>query len=166
MAEILRPLVTSLKYMGGELISSEFFFWVYKFYFRLHYDVLWMLFPFLRVMLLFLVSGISLKTQELYVIVFLTRYLDLFTTYRSFYNSVMKLFFIGTSIGIVWYMRYHKVVKQTYDKGEDTFKHYVLILLCFVLALLIHRTFDLDEVCNILFFFLCFTLYVLFEKCR
>ncbi|KAE8077305.1 hypothetical protein FH972_015877 [Carpinus fangiana] len=91
-------------------------------------------------------AGISLKTQELYVIVFLTRYLDLFTKYYSVYNTAMKLVFLGTSIGIVWYMRYHKVVKQTYSKDEDTFKHYFLILLSIILALLIHRAFDVIEV--------------------
>ncbi|KAK6289364.1 hypothetical protein POUND7_000905 [Theobroma cacao] len=93
-----------------------------------------------------LCSGISLKTQELYVIVFLTRYLDLFTRYISFYNTVMKLVFIGTSICIVWYMRYHKVVKQTYSKDQDTFRHYFLIPPCFLLALLIHRDFNVMEV--------------------
>ncbi|KAK6232515.1 hypothetical protein SCA6_002588 [Theobroma cacao] len=91
-------------------------------------------------------AGISLKTQELYVIVFLTRYLDLFTRYISFYNTVMKLVFIGTSICIVWYMRYHKVVKQTYSKDQDTFRHYFLIPPCFLLALLIHRDFNVMEV--------------------
>ncbi|XP_022718570.1 ER lumen protein-retaining receptor-like [Durio zibethinus] len=91
-------------------------------------------------------AGISLKTQELYVIVFLTRYLDLFTRYVSFYNTVMKLVFIGTSICIVWYMRYHKVVKQTYSKDQDTFRHYFLIPPCFLLALLIHPAFNVMEV--------------------
>ncbi|KAM7274243.1 hypothetical protein ACFE04_028907 [Oxalis oulophora] len=91
-------------------------------------------------------AGISLKTQELYVIIFLTRYLHLFVKYISVYNTVMKLIFIGTSLGIVWYMRYHKVVKQTYDKDQDTFKHYFLIPPCFILALLIHRSFNVTEV--------------------
>ncbi|RVX01671.1 ER lumen protein-retaining receptor B [Vitis vinifera] len=96
-----------------------------------------------------LAPGISLKTQELYVIVFVTRYLDLFTRYISLYNSVMKLVFLGTSIAIVWYMRYHKVVKQTYSKQEDTFRHYFLVLPCFVLALLIHRSSSVTEVWSI-----------------
>lgn len=91
-------------------------------------------------------SGISLKTQELYVMVFLTRYLDIFTRYVSLYNTIMKLVFVGTSIGIVWYMKYHKVVKQTYNKNEDTFRHYILVLPCFVLALLFHRDFSIMEV--------------------
>lgn len=91
-------------------------------------------------------SGISLKTQELYVIVFLTRYLDLFTRYVSLYNTVMKLVFIGTSFTIVWYMRYHKVVKQTYSKNEDTFRHYFLLLPCFALAVLFHNEFTMIDV--------------------
>ncbi|RVW41723.1 ER lumen protein-retaining receptor B [Vitis vinifera] len=57
----------------------------------------------------------------------------------------MKLVFLGTSIAIVWYMRYHKVVKQTYSKQEDTFRHYFLVLPCFVLALLIHRSSSVTE---------------------
>ncbi|XP_057546941.1 ER lumen protein-retaining receptor B-like isoform X1 [Amaranthus tricolor] len=91
-------------------------------------------------------SGISLKTQELYVIIFLTRYLDLFTRYISLYNTIMKIVFIGSSLAIVWYMRYHKVVKQTYSKNEDTFRHYFLMLPCFALALLFHYEFTLIDV--------------------
>ncbi|KAK3447448.1 ER lumen protein-retaining receptor [Eucalyptus grandis] len=91
-------------------------------------------------------AGISLKTQELYVIVFITRYLDLFTRYVSFYNTAMKLVFIGTSVAIVWYMRLHKVVKQTYSRDEDTFKHYLLIPPCFILALLIPLEFTVTEI--------------------
>lgn len=34
------------------------------------------------------VAGISLKTQELYVIVFVARYLDLFWNFLSIYNWV------------------------------------------------------------------------------
>ena len=35
------------------------------------------------------------SSQELYLIVFLARYLDLFTAFHSFYNTGMKLIFIG-----------------------------------------------------------------------
>ncbi|KAL0910536.1 hypothetical protein M5K25_021529 [Dendrobium thyrsiflorum] len=55
-------------------------------------------------------SGISLKTQELYALVFLTRYLDLLTVFVSIYNSVMKVVFISSSIAIVWCMRAHPLV--------------------------------------------------------
>ena len=36
--------------------------------------------------------GISVRTQELFLMVFVTRYLDLFTTYYSLYNSVHEDF--------------------------------------------------------------------------
>ncbi|CAM6028146.1 unnamed protein product [Sphagnum balticum] len=91
-------------------------------------------------------AGISLKTQELYAIVFATRYLDLFTVFHSVYNTVMKLIFLGSSFSIVWYMRYHKVVRKTYDKEHDTFRHYLLIVPCFLLALFINYKFTFIEV--------------------
>jgi ER lumen protein retaining receptor len=91
-------------------------------------------------------SGISLKTQELYAIVFATRYLDLFSVFHSVYNTVMKLIFLGSSFSIVWYMRYHKVVRKTYDKEHDTFRHYLLIVPCFLLALFINYKFTFLEV--------------------
>ncbi|KAJ7968771.1 ER lumen protein retaining receptor family protein [Quillaja saponaria] len=91
-------------------------------------------------------SGISLKTQELYAMVFLTRYLDLFTDFISVYNTVMKLVFIGSSLAILWYMRMHPTVKRSYDKEMDTFRHYFLIGASFALALLLHEKFTFLEI--------------------
>ena len=58
----------------------------------------------------------------------------------------MKLIFLGSSFSIVWYMRYHKVVRRSYDKDQDTFRHYFLVLPCLVLALLINEKFTFKEV--------------------
>lgn len=91
-------------------------------------------------------KGISLKTQELYALVFVTRYLDLFTDFISLYNTMMKLVFITSSLAIVWCMRGHRVVRRTYDKEIDTFRHYFLVLGCFVLALILHEKFTIQEV--------------------
>ncbi|KAJ3671902.1 hypothetical protein LUZ60_007981 [Juncus effusus] len=91
-------------------------------------------------------AGVSLKTQELYTLVFATRYLDIFTHYYSFYNTVMKLIFLGSSCSILWYMRRHKVVRRSYDKEQDTFRHYFLIVPCFLLALIINEKFTFREV--------------------
>lgn len=90
--------------------------------------------------------GISLKTQELYAIVFATRYLDIFTDFISLYNTVMKLIFLGSSFSIVWYMRSHKIVRRSYDKDQDTFRHLFLILPCLLLALIVHEKFTFKEV--------------------
>ncbi|XP_051125893.1 ER lumen protein-retaining receptor A-like [Andrographis paniculata] len=90
-------------------------------------------------------SGISLKTQELYVIVFLARYLA-FPYFISVYNVVMKLVFIGSSLAIVWCMKYHQVVRQSYDRNLDTFRHYILVGVSFLLALLVHEMFSFQEI--------------------
>lgn len=79
--------------------------------------------------------GVSLKTQELYALVFFTRYLDLFTSFISWYNTIMKLVFLGTSCTIIYLMRGHKVIKLTYDKEHDTFRYQFLMLPCAVLAI-------------------------------
>ena len=52
-------------------------------------------------------AGISGKSQALFLVVFVTRYLDLLTNFVSLYNTVMKLFFIGSAAGTV-YLMYHK----------------------------------------------------------
>lgn len=91
-------------------------------------------------------SGISLKTQELYALVFLTRYLDLLTTFISVYNSVMKIVFISSSIAIVWCMRVHPLVRRTYDKDVDTFRHYFLVGGSLLLAFVFNDGFAVLEV--------------------
>lgn len=93
-----------------------------------------------------LVSGISLKTQELYAMVFLARYLDLFTEIISVYNTIMKLVFILSSTAIVWCMQWNRVVRRSYDKELDTFRHYFLLAASFALALLVNEKFTFQEV--------------------
>ncbi|CEP14413.1 hypothetical protein [Parasitella parasitica] len=58
--------------------------------------------------------------------VFLTRYLDLFVKRLSIYNTVMKIFFITSSLYILYLMRFK--YKATYDSGLDLFKvEYLLV---------------------------------------
>jgi len=52
--------------------------------------------------------GLSCKTQELYLLVFCVRYMDLFMYYISLYNTFMKLFFISSTAFIIYLMRYKK----------------------------------------------------------
>ena len=102
-------------------------------------------------------AGISLKTQELYALVFATRYLDIFTDFISLYNTVMKLIFLGSSFSIVWYIRHHKIVRRSYDKDQDTFRHFFLVLPCLLLALFVNEKLTFKEVCISFFFrFNCF----------
>ncbi|KAJ3427867.1 er lumen protein-retaining receptor [Anaeramoeba flamelloides] len=78
--------------------------------------------------------GISLRTQELYAIVFITRYLDLFTTWTGLYNTLFKIFYLASSIYIVYLMR--KPYKLTYDHRRDVFRSIFLIIPSVVLALI------------------------------
>jgi ER lumen protein retaining receptor len=50
-------------------------------------------------------AGISFKTQALYVLVFVMRYIDLFYRWISLYNFVMKVFFITSSCYILYLMK-------------------------------------------------------------
>jgi len=84
-------------------------------------------------------AGISLRTHELFLLVFLTRYTDLFTTYYGIYNSVMKVLYIATTGSIVYAIRCKEPICSTYDKSQDTFRHFEFAVLpCVVLATLTH----------------------------
>ena len=69
------------------------------------------------------IAGISGRSQALFLVVFVARYLDLFTNFVSLYNSVMKVLFLASSIATV-YLMFIKF-KATYDK-------YVLHCLCVI----------------------------------
>ena len=58
-------------------------------------------------------AGISGKSQILFLVVFVSRYLDLFTSFISLYNTVMKMFFIASAAGTV-YLMYQKFKVSTH----------------------------------------------------
>ncbi|KAL0092590.1 ER lumen protein retaining receptor-domain-containing protein [Phycomyces blakesleeanus] len=87
--------------------------------------------------------GISFKSQLLYTVVFLTRYLDLATKYISLYNTCMKIFFIGTSFYVLYLMKFR--FKATYDAGLDTFRIWYLLVPCAILAGLSTREYSVLE---------------------
>ncbi|KAG0642548.1 ER lumen protein retaining receptor-domain-containing protein [Tuber brumale] len=79
--------------------------------------------------------GISFKSQVLYLIVYVTRYLDLLWTFQySVYNSLMKITFIGLSAYTIYLML--NDFKPTHDPNIDTFKVEYLIGGSAILALL------------------------------
>ncbi|KNH03668.1 ER lumen retaining receptor protein [Perkinsela sp. CCAP 1560/4] len=84
-------------------------------------------------------AGISLKTQFLYAVVFTARYTDLFTSFVSYYNSLMKIVYILTSYHICYLMHCRFPWNVTYDKSSDSFGLKYPIIGCFVLALMFHR---------------------------
>ena len=61
-------------------------------------------------------SVVSGKSQFLYLLVFICRYLDLFTNFVSYYNTFMKVFFIATTAGtafIIYKQQLHDFITMT-----------------------------------------------------
>ncbi|KAL3157630.1 ER lumen protein-retaining receptor B, variant 2 [Trebouxia sp. C0010 RCD-2024] len=58
----------------------------------------------------------------------------------------MKLVFLASSATIIYYMRFHRVVRTTYDRELDTFRSWLLIVPCFLLALVINQGFAAVEI--------------------
>ena len=89
-------------------------------------------------------KGVSAKTFEIYLIVFCTRYLDLFMYFISFYNTFMKILFIGASAFILYLMHFKSPFKETYRRAEeDSFPHYYLVPFALVMTLLINKNYTL-----------------------
>ena len=80
-------------------------------------------------------TGISLKTQELRLLVFCTRYLDLFTLFYSTYNTIAKLAYIVSTAGIVVTIKHLEPWKGLYNFEQDSFPHWKWCAApCFALA--------------------------------
>ncbi|BFZ17437.1 hypothetical protein BsWGS_20476 [Bradybaena similaris] len=89
-------------------------------------------------------AGISGRSQILFALVFATRYLDLFSSFVSVYNSVMKVFFISSSIFTI-YLIYFKF-RATYDSNHDTFRVEFLLIPVGLLALFVNHEFAFLEI--------------------
>ncbi|KAL7624302.1 endoplasmic reticulum retention protein [Parahypoxylon ruwenzoriense] len=88
-------------------------------------------------------SGISFKSQALYLMVYITRYLDLFST-TSIYNIIFKILFIGSQGYIVFLMT--TKYKPTHDPNLDTFRVQYLLGGAAVLAILLPYKYTLSEI--------------------
>lgn len=89
------------------------------------------------------IQGLSLKTQCLYVLVYVTRYLDIFT-YISLYNTLMKIFFLASSMYTVYIMtnKYQKSIKE----DIDTFPIRFLTGGAFLLSLIFTHKYSFGQV--------------------
>ena len=90
------------------------------------------------------VIGISFKTQALYVAVFTSRYLDLFYEWVSLYNFLMKIFFIASSVYVLYLMKFK--FRPTQDPSIDTFKVEYLVGPCVLLAFIFNYSFTFTEI--------------------
>jgi len=88
--------------------------------------------------------GLSCKTQILLLIVFCTRYSDIFTYFDIHlehpYLLVMKILFISATAYTIFLMRFQKPYCESYDDLGDNFKHWLFLIpgAC-IAAIRIHR---------------------------
>lgn len=63
------------------------------------------------------VVGLSYKTQEIFIVVFLTRYSDMVLEnhWGSIYFNIMRFIFIGINAMTIYYMRYKRPYKLVHD---------------------------------------------------
>ncbi|KAH8430369.1 endoplasmic reticulum retention protein [Aspergillus melleus] len=90
-------------------------------------------------------SGLSFKSQALYLMVFVTRYLDLFWAFTdSLYNTTFKILFIGSSAYIIYLML--NDYKPTHDPNLDTFKVQYLLAFSAFLAIAFPHDYRVSEI--------------------
>lgn len=89
----------------------------------------------LRIMQQRTCAGLSKKTQMAYALVFTLRYLDLFTSFYSLYNTILKVLFIASSYWILWLMTSDTDIANTYDSTNDNVRLEFVVAPCIVLAL-------------------------------
>jgi len=90
-------------------------------------------------------SGISGRSQFLFALTYIFRYLDVLTNWVSYYNTVMKVFFVLTTtvsmLIVIW------ILRRDYEKKYDTFWVELLIVPVTFLAFLLHHEYSIIEVC-------------------
>ncbi len=87
--------------------------------------------------------GISFRTQELFLIVFLSRYSELlFMGISSYYLFAMKMIFISLTAYTMFLMKCKNPISMTYNGIHDNFPHYYTIIpISIVLTFIFHITF-------------------------
>ena len=92
-------------------------------------------------------TGISLKSQVLLAIVFVTRYLDLIWTFvypSILYLTLFKIFFIASTLYTVYLIAYR--FSSTYDNEYDKMKLPYFLVGSFILALIFPLSFNFFEI--------------------
>ena len=89
-------------------------------------------------------KGISGRTQILYLLVFLTRYIDIFFHFISVYNTGIKIFFIASSLTNIYLVLVK--YKATISSDMDNFRIELLIIAAAILAVLVNHEFAPTEI--------------------
>jgi len=87
--------------------------------------------------------GVSCKMQEMYLIVFCSRYLNMFWVEAPVYNTVMKVIYMASTSYLIYVMRKKQPICATYDPKADSL-NYLLYCVppCALLAILTTKNYN------------------------
>lgn len=87
--------------------------------------------------------GLSYKTQEIYLVVFIARYTALIQVEEiNFHRIALKLIFLFLTIAIIFLMRFKKPYCITYDQAYDSYPHRLKIYpLSIIVTIIFHLIF-------------------------
>ncbi|XP_070712305.1 ER lumen protein-retaining receptor-like [Pempheris klunzingeri] len=88
-------------------------------------------------------SGISGRSQLLFLVVFLCRYIDVLLMFYSLYNTVMKILYV-LFLSLTNYLIFKKYV-VTYDRIHDVFPYSYLIIPSIVVTLIYPASYKLVD---------------------
>ncbi|EAX98925.1 ER lumen protein retaining receptor, putative [Trichomonas vaginalis G3] len=89
-------------------------------------------------------AGISLQTHILYLIVFLTRYVNSEFFDPPIYNIIFKIFYISSTLLTIVLML--TKFNKTYNKKHDSFRIIWILLICVLATALSTREYSLIEI--------------------
>ena len=83
--------------------------------------------------------GLSYRTQEIYLVIFLLRYSDIFfLPQHSLWNLCLKFLFTGATLTVIYLMRFQRPICVSYEGLLDRFPHRLTIYpICFVIAFML-----------------------------
>eukprot|EP00286_Rhodomonas_abbreviata_P018961 CAMPEP_0181307372 /NCGR_PEP_ID=MMETSP1101-20121128/10842_1 /TAXON_ID=46948 /ORGANISM="Rhodomonas abbreviata, Strain Caron Lab Isolate" /LENGTH=311 /DNA_ID=CAMNT_0023413579 /DNA_START=8 /DNA_END=943 /DNA_ORIENTATION=+ len=99
------------------------------------------------------VQGLSLKTQQLYAVVFLTRLLFKLAYEQDYIYAVVELVAAGLTGYLVYLMRFHPHYAPSFSAESDTFKDVWILGPCAVLGLVLHPNVTQSYIINVLWAF-------------
>ena len=90
--------------------------------------------------------GLSYRTQEIFLVTFCLRYLDLFMYFISVYNTWMKVLYISATCYTIYLIRKKRPFCGTYDPACDDFQHYhYLYPGVFLMTLIVHTRLEIID---------------------
>lgn len=89
------------------------------------------------------VTDISFRSQLLFFLVYVSRYVDVFFVFISTYNTVLKIIFIGTTLLTLVILG---TTQESHKQQNDSFRHEILLITCWIMAFFLHYSYSRMEI--------------------